>query len=238
MCLNFQHHIWRKPGTAHHLLNITQWVLATWACFSAPGTERLLRAEEKLNGGYLNLKKKEKKLIRCTKELSWLSRRFTLQEDNDDKHTAQITCPWVAQLENWPQPNQTLSRETWKRVIYWEPPSNLTGLESICREEQQNIVKSRCANFMTSYSRRLEAICADKNNSKRCRMKNCATLNWPHRCECECKYLSVSTCSTCDELAPCVYCTTQLPHNTTLGYSRKKWTDGWMAGCTHIFLVI
>lgn len=115
-------------------------------------------AEEKLNGGYLNLKKKEKKLIRCTKELSWLSRRFTLQEDNDDKHTAQITCPWVAQLENWPQPNQTLSRETWKRVIYWEPPSNLTGLESICREEQQNIVKSRCANFMTSYSRRLEAI--------------------------------------------------------------------------------
>lgn len=103
-------------------------------------------------------KKQQKKLIRCTKELSWLSRRFTLQEDNDDKHTAQITCPWVAQLENWPQPNQTLSRETWKRVIYWEPPSNLTGLESICREEQQNIVKSKCANFMTSYSRRLEAI--------------------------------------------------------------------------------
>lgn len=75
------------------------------------------------------------------------------------------------------------------------------------------------------YSRRMEAECLQPNGNSK---------GWKtHRYECRYKYWSVSTCLTCDKLAPCVYCTIQLPHHSTLGYSGKKWRDG----CIHTFLV-
>ncbi len=55
MNLNSKHHVWRKPGTAHHLQSAIPKVkcagssLMLWSCFSAAGTEGLVRVEEKLN---------------------------------------------------------------------------------------------------------------------------------------------------------------------------------------------
>ncbi len=55
MNLNSKHHVWRKPGTAHHLQSIIPKVkcagsnLMLWGCLSAAGTEGLIRVEEKLN---------------------------------------------------------------------------------------------------------------------------------------------------------------------------------------------
>ncbi len=55
MNLNSKHHVWRKPGTAHHLQSTIPKVkcasscLMLWGCFSAAGTEGLVRIEEKLN---------------------------------------------------------------------------------------------------------------------------------------------------------------------------------------------
>ena len=45
------------------------------------------------------------------------------------------------------------------------PPSNLTELEQIYKEEWEKIPKSRCAKLIQTYARRLEAVIAARGAS-------------------------------------------------------------------------
>ncbi len=87
-------HVWRKPGTAHHLPNTIPTVkhgggsIILWGCFSAAGTGRLVRIEGKMNAAMY------RDIIDENLDLR-LGRRFIFQQDNDPKHTAKITNEWL-----------------------------------------------------------------------------------------------------------------------------------------------
>ena len=118
---NSQRHVWRKPGTTHHLPNTILTVrhgggsIMLWWCFSVAGTGGLVRVERKQNGAkYKDILNKNVVQSAQDLRLGWSpAYRFTLQQDNDPKHTAKTTqalgqlceCPWVTQPEPWLEPN-------------------------------------------------------------------------------------------------------------------------------------
>uniref|UniRef100_A0AAV2K153 Transposase n=1 Tax=Knipowitschia caucasica TaxID=637954 RepID=A0AAV2K153_KNICA len=92
-------HVWRKPGTAHHQANTIPTVkhgggsIMLWGCFSAAGTERLVKIEGKMNAAmYRDIM--DENLLQSALDLK-LEQRFIFQEDNDPKHTAKITKKWT-----------------------------------------------------------------------------------------------------------------------------------------------
>ncbi|KAK3535038.1 hypothetical protein QTP70_002214 [Hemibagrus guttatus] len=88
--LNGKRHVWRKPGTAHHLANTIPTVkhgggsIMLWGCFSAAGTGRLVRIEGKMNAAmYRDIL--DENLLQSTLDLR-LGQRFIFQQDNDPKY--------------------------------------------------------------------------------------------------------------------------------------------------------
>uniref|UniRef100_A0AAZ3SRV7 Tc1-like transposase DDE domain-containing protein n=1 Tax=Oncorhynchus tshawytscha TaxID=74940 RepID=A0AAZ3SRV7_ONCTS len=70
----------------------------------------------------------------------------------------------------WPSQSPDLNpiKHLWrdlKIAVQQCSPSNLTELERICREEWEKLTKYRCAELVTSYPRRLEAVIAAKGAS-------------------------------------------------------------------------
>uniref|UniRef100_A0AAQ4PT98 Transposase Tc1-like domain-containing protein n=1 Tax=Gasterosteus aculeatus aculeatus TaxID=481459 RepID=A0AAQ4PT98_GASAC len=97
--LNAKCHVWRKPGTAHHLANTIPTVkhgggsIMLWGCFSAGGTGRLVRTEGKMNAAmYRDIL--DENMLQSALDLR-LGRRFIFQQDNDPKHTAKIPKEWL-----------------------------------------------------------------------------------------------------------------------------------------------
>ena len=93
--LNSKHHVWRKPGTAHQLLNTIPTLkhcggsIILRQFFSAVGTGGLVSIEGKLNGAkYRDILNKN--LVQSAQDLG-MGRRFTFQQDNDPKHTVKAT---------------------------------------------------------------------------------------------------------------------------------------------------
>ncbi len=84
--------------------------LMLWSCFSAAGTEGLIRVEEKLNAPkyWDSLNENPVQSIQNLR----LGRRFTFQQDNDSKHTARVAytqlCEylWVVHPQPELEPNQ------------------------------------------------------------------------------------------------------------------------------------
>ncbi len=113
----------KETSSAHHLQSTNPKVkhagssLMLWGCFSAAGTEGLVRVEEKLNAPkyWDSLNENPVQSIQNLR----LGRRFTLQQDNDPKHTARVAyrqlceCPWVAKQHLGFEPNQIFLKKYW-----------------------------------------------------------------------------------------------------------------------------
>ena len=136
-----------------------------WGCFSAVGTEKLVRVEGKMDGAkYRNIL--EQNLLR-------LGRGFTFQQDNDPKHTAKAELEWlkgkhVNVLEmpsQSPDPNPI--ENLWsdlKIAVNKRKASNLKDLEQFCKEEWAKIPVVRCGKLIETYPKRLGDVIDAKDN--------------------------------------------------------------------------
>ena len=146
--LNAKCHVWRKPGTTHHLANTILTVkhgggsIMLRGCFSAAGTGTLVRIKGQMNGAkYREIL--DENLLQSAQDLR-LRRWFTFQQDNTPKHTAKTmqerlqdkslnVLEWPSQSPDF-KPIEPLWRGL-KLAVQQRSPSNLTELERICREE-------------------------------------------------------------------------------------------------------
>ena len=100
--LNAKSHVWRKPGTItmvkHGGGTITMvkhggGSIMLWGCFSAAGTGKLVRIEGNMKGErYREIL--DENLHQSAHDLR-LGQRFTFQQDNDPKHTANTPQEWL-----------------------------------------------------------------------------------------------------------------------------------------------
>ena len=95
---------------------------------------------------------------------------------DDLKHTAKIIKEWLwgnsvnvlelpSQSLDW-NPIEHLWRDL-KMAVHRCSPSNLMELERSWMEEWEKLAKNRCAKFVASYSKRLEAVIAAKGIEQR-----------------------------------------------------------------------
>ncbi len=107
--------------------------LMLWGCFSAAGTEGLVRVEGKLNAPNIEI------ALMKTQSRAFIT-RFTFQQDKDPKHTPRVAyrqlceCPWVAQPQPGIECNQIFLEKPENVRL---PPSHLTELER-WRDEEKN----------------------------------------------------------------------------------------------------
>ncbi|KAG2463250.1 TCB1 transposase, partial [Polypterus senegalus] len=176
--VNARRHVWRKPGTAHHQANTIPTVkhgggsIMLWGCFSAAGTGRLVRIKGKMTAA-MDRDILDENLLQSALDLR-LGRRFIFQQDNDPKHTANMSKEWLqdnsVNVLEWPSQSPALNpiKHLWrdlKMAVHRHFPSNMMELERCCKEEWVKLAKDRCAKLVASYSKRLEAVIAAKGAS-------------------------------------------------------------------------
>ncbi|KAG2459621.1 TCB1 transposase, partial [Polypterus senegalus] len=176
--VNARRHFWRKPGTTHHQANTIPTVkhgggsIMLWRCFSAAGTGRIVRIKGKMTAAmYRDILNEN--LLQSALDLR-LGRRIIFQQDNDPKHTANISKEWLqdnsVNVLEWPSQSPDLNpiEHLWKDLkmaVHRRFPSNLMELERCCKEEWAKLAKDRCTQLVASYPKRLETVIAAKGAS-------------------------------------------------------------------------
>ncbi len=140
-----------------------------WGCFSAKGTGRLHRIEERMDGAmYREILANN--LLPSVRALK-MGRGWFFQHYNDPKHTARATKEWLIKKQfkvmEWPSqspdlnPIENLWREL-KLCVAQRQPQNLKDLEKTCMEERAKIPAAMCANQVKNYRKRLTSVTVNK----------------------------------------------------------------------------
>ena len=106
--LNAKRHVWRKPGTIPTVKHGGGSIML-WEFFS--GTGRLVRNEGKMNGTKFR-EILDENLLQSAQDLT-VERKFTFQQDNDPKHTAETMQEWLRDKSlnvlEWPSQSPDLN---------------------------------------------------------------------------------------------------------------------------------
>lgn len=149
--LNFKRYVWCKDSTSHHPMNTILTVqhdgssIILWGCFSSSGIGRIFRIEGIMNSSqYQDILARKPPGFRKLK----MKRNFTLQHDNDPKHTCKSTKEWFQKgkikVLEWPSRSPDFN-PTWnglQRTVYRGSPLNLMELEFFCIEEWDKFANS------------------------------------------------------------------------------------------------
>jgi hypothetical protein len=136
------------------------------------GTEKLVRIEGMMDGAkYRDIL--EGNLFQSSRD-SRLGQRFTVQQDNDPRHTAKATLEWFKgkHLNVLEWPNQSPDLNPIENLLYdlkialhqWNK-SKLKELEQFCLEKWEKITVAKSAKLIETYPKRLAFVIAAKSGS-------------------------------------------------------------------------
>uniref|UniRef100_A0A3Q3JS38 Transposase n=1 Tax=Monopterus albus TaxID=43700 RepID=A0A3Q3JS38_MONAL len=171
-------HVWHKPNTAFQEKNLIPTVkhgggsVMVWGCFAAAGPGQLTIIESTMNSTVYQ-KVLEEHVRPSVRKLK-LKRNWTMQHDNDPKHTSKSTKDWLKKKKwrvlEWPSQSPDLNpiEMLWgdlKRAVHARNPSNISQLKQFCIEEWDKIPSDRCQRLLDGYKNRLTAVISAKGGN-------------------------------------------------------------------------
>ena len=177
--VNYNWHVQRKPGTAHHLPDTIPGekhggVAASCfrGAFQWQGLGNWLELRESRTGQITE--------ISVMKTWPAVLRTWDLAEGSPSNRTVTLNtqprqCSSDLGTPLWMSVSGPARALTWTTSKSSGVKWNLTELERNCSEEWQKIPKSRCAKFVMSYPRRLDALMAAKGASTKYWVKDLNT---------------------------------------------------------------
>ncbi|KAI3368362.1 hypothetical protein L3Q82_008070 [Scortum barcoo] len=141
-------------------------------CFAAAGPGQLTITESTMNSTVYQ-RVLEEHVKPSVKKLK-LKRNWTLQHDNDPKHTSKSTKDWLKtkkwRVLEWPSQSPDLNpiEMLWsdlKRAVHARNPSNISQLKEICIEEWGKLSLDQCQRLVDGYKKRLTEVISAKGGN-------------------------------------------------------------------------
>ena len=143
-----------------------------WGCVASTGTGKLVKVEGRMDSTQYQqiLGNNVQDSVRKLK----LRRGWLFQQDNDPKHCSKSTKEFMQRhrynVLEWPSqsPDLNIIENVWnylKRAVHARQPSNLTQLETFCKEEWSKIPAARIQGLISGYKKHLHAVISAKGGS-------------------------------------------------------------------------
>lgn len=173
--------VWRKKGTAHDPKHTTSSVkhgggsVMAWACMASKGTGSLVFIDDITTDKSSRMNSEVYRNILSAQiqpnAAELIGRRFTVQMDNDPKHTAKATQEFIRakkwNIMQWPSQSPDLNPiehafHLLKTRLKAERPTNKQQLKAAAVKAWQSIKEEETQRLVLSMGSRLQAVIASK----------------------------------------------------------------------------